>query len=151
MLFSPSYFGPSLPVTAAPAFVLDPRLAADTRVVTDLPLCRVLLMRDRTYPWTIVVPRQTGLAEILDLSAHDRAWLFDEVSQVAEALRAETAPTKLNIAALGNQVRQLHVHVIARFDSDPAWPGPVWGKAPPVDYADDAAEAFIAKLKARLA
>lgn len=142
------------PVAAPPPapvpFALDPRLAADTRTVIDLPLTRVLLMRDRTYTWLIVVPRQAGLAEILDLSAHDRTWLFDEVALVAAALEAETAPTKLNIAALGNQVRQLHVHVIARFDKDPAWPAPVWGRTPPVDYDDAEAEALIARLRRRL-
>lgn len=109
-------------------FVLDPRLAADTSVVLDLPLCRVLMMKGVDHPWLILVPRAGDLVEILDLSEHDRRWLFDEVSRVAEALRAETGCHKLNIGALGNVVAQLHVHVIARFREDPAWPNPVWGR-----------------------
>jgi diadenosine tetraphosphate (Ap4A) HIT family hydrolase len=127
-------------------FTLDPRLAADTRHVGDLPLCRLLLMDDASYPWTVLVPRREGLADLIDLSAPDRGRLMDEIALVSEALKAITRPTKLNVAALGNMVRQLHVHVIARFDSDPAWPGPVWGKLPPRPYDPADAEAFAARL-----
>jgi diadenosine tetraphosphate (Ap4A) HIT family hydrolase len=131
-------------------FSLDPRLAADTRPIGDLALCRLLLMDDETYPWLILVPRQAGAAEILDLSAADRARLIEEVALVCDALRAETGPLKLNVAALGNVVRQLHVHLIARFGTDPAWPGPVWGRTPPRRYDRNAARAFARRIAVRL-
>ena len=132
-------------------FHLDPRLAADTRPVLELPLCRLLMMRGVDHPWLILVPRAPDLVEILDLSEHDRRWLFDEVARVAEALRAETGCAKLNVGALGNVVAQLHVHVIARFRDDPAWPNPVWGRPPlrPRSEADDLA--LAERLRARLA
>lgn len=132
-------------------FHLDPRLAADTRPVLELPLCRLLMMRGVDHPWLILVPRAPDLVEILDLSEHDRRWLFDEVARVAAALRAETGCDKLNVGALGNVVAQLHVHVIARFRDDPAWPNPVWGRPPlcPRDEADDLA--LAERLRARLA
>lgn len=131
-------------------FHLDPRLAADTRPVLDLPLCRLLMMRGVDHPWLILVPRAADLVEILDLSEHDRRWLFDEVARVSEALRTETGCHKLNVGALGNVVAQLHVHVIARFRDDPAWPNPVWGRpvVRPRTEADDLALAD--RLRARL-
>ena len=132
------------------AFSLDPRLAADTRAIHDLTLCRVLLMRDVDHPWVILVPRRADVVEILDLDAADRAVLFDEITRVAEALRDETRAHKLNVAALGNVVSQLHVHVVARFRDDPAWPNPVWGR-PPVRPLDAAAlDALEAGIVARL-
>lgn len=115
-------------------FALDPRLAADTRPVADLGLSRLVMMRDGNYPWLILVPRVAGAVEILDLAPADRARLWDEIETVAAALKAETGADKLNIAALGNVVAQLHVHVIARFHGDAAWPAPVWGKGEPVPY-----------------
>jgi len=130
------------------SFVLDPRLAADTVSLGDLPLCRVLLMNDRTYPWLILVPRRAGLAEIIDLQAAGRAVLTEEIAAASAALRAATGCHKLNVAALGNMVRQLHVHVIARFEGDAAWPGPVWGKVPPVPRASD--DPLVGQLKAAL-
>ncbi|WP_333825760.1 HIT family protein [Pinisolibacter sp.] len=132
------------------AFQLDPRLAADTEPLLDLPLSSLLLMRDGNYPWLILVPRRAGAVEILDLPAADRAQLWAEIERVAEALRAETGADKLNVAALGNVVAQLHVHVIARFRTDAAWPAPVWGKVPaiPLDAARTAA--LVTGLKARL-
>ncbi|ODN69645.1 HIT domain-containing protein [Methylobrevis pamukkalensis] len=133
------------------AFVLDPRLAADTDVVCDLPLCRVLLMKDANWPWLVLVPRQPDLVEILDLSAADRAVLMEEAAQAGAVLRDLTSPDKLNVAALGNMVRQLHVHVIARRVDDPAWPGPVWGKVPPLTYAPGVAEALAGDLRRALA
>ena len=133
------------------AFQLDPRLASDTHVVLELPLCRLLMMRGVDHPWLILVPRQADLVEILDLSAHDRQWLFDEVARVAEALKAETGAPKLNIGALGNVVAQLHVHVIARFRDDPAWPNPVWGRPAERPRSLDTDAALMTRLRARLA
>jgi diadenosine tetraphosphate (Ap4A) HIT family hydrolase len=132
-------------------FALDPRLAADTRPVADLPLSRLLLMRDGNYPWLILVPRVAGAVEILDLDAADRARLWEEIERVAAALKAETGADKLNVAALGNVVSQLHVHVIARFHGDAAWPAPVWGRVPAIPLDEAATAALLAGLKVRLA
>lgn len=109
------------------AFVLDPRLAADTVPVTTLALCEVRLLDDRRFPWAVLVPVRAGAIEIVDLAAGDRARLIDEIALVSAALRTAFAPDKVNVGALGNVVAQLHVHVVARFRTDAAWPGPVWG------------------------
>ncbi len=132
-------------------FRLDPRLDADTLALFDLPLCSLRRMRDGNHPWLVLVPRRAGLVEILDLEPADRARLWAEIEAVAAALKAETGADKLNVAALGNVVAQLHVHVIARFRGDVAWPAPVWGRGPaaPLDPAADAA--LAAGLKRRLA
>ena len=132
-------------------FVLDSRLAADTRVVCDLGLSRLLLMRAVDHPWTILVPRRPGAVEILDLDAADRTALFDEILRVSEALRAETGADKLNVGALGNVVSQLHVHVIARFRGDPAWPNPVWGRPAQRPLGGPALDALADGLVRRLA
>ena len=117
-------------------FSLDPRLAADSCAVATLPLCEVRLMQDARYPWLILVPRQAGLVEISDLAAAAQTRLWQEVNQAAAALRAVAPCDKLNLGALGNIVRQLHVHVIARRIGDAAWPGPVWGHGAALAYAD---------------
>jgi diadenosine tetraphosphate (Ap4A) HIT family hydrolase len=109
------------------AFQLDERLEADTYPLGDLPLCRVLLMDDARYPWLILVPRRAKAVEIMQLSKDDRAALIEEIAQVQAALASVTRPDKLNVGALGNIVKQLHVHVIARYVSDEAGSGPVWG------------------------
>ena len=115
-------------------FELHPQLAADTEQVCDLPLCRVLLMNDVQYPWLILVPRRPQLRESYQLADTDRGRLWQEVDAVAALLAQHTGADKMNIAALGNQVPQLHVHCIARFENDPAWPRPIWGVAPPRGY-----------------
>ena len=117
-------------------FSLDPRLAADSCAVAMLPLCEVRLMHDARYPWLILVPRQAGLVEISDLAAAEQTRLWQEVNQASTALRAVAPCHKLNLGALGNIVRQLHVHVIARRIGDAAWPGPVWGHGAALAYAD---------------
>lgn len=128
---------------------LHPRLAADTVMIGDLPLSRLLLSNDAHYPWTILVPRRADIREIHELREADQQLLLRESGLLARALVAVFAPTKLNIAALGNVVPQLHVHHIARFDTDPAWPAPVWGKVAAIDYAPAAREARIAALRAQ--
>ncbi len=110
---------------------LHPQLVADTVSVGDLPLSRTLLANDANYPWLILVPRRPGLVELIDLEENAQIQLLGEVAAAARALKSITECEKLNIAALGNQVAQLHVHVIARRHSDAAWPKPVWGAAPP--------------------
>src|SRR6056297_640764 len=119
-------------------FALDPRLAADSLPVYRLTLTDVRLVNDARYPWLILVPRRVGMVEIIDLDAGDRAHLAGEVDRCTRLLRAHTDADKMNVAALGNQVSMLHVHVIARFRVDNAWPGPVWGVLPPSPYPDDA-------------
>lgn len=109
------------------AFELDPALAADTLELAAFDLCDVRLMNDARFPWLILVPRREAAIEVLDLDPADQDRLWTEIRAAARALRTVFCPDKLNIAALGNQVSQLHVHVIARFRSDEAWPAPVWG------------------------
>jgi diadenosine tetraphosphate (Ap4A) HIT family hydrolase len=128
-------------------FTLHPRLAADTALILDAPLCRVLLMDEVTYPWLILVPRRAGLAEIGDLSPADRGQLIDEIAIASAVLRRLETPQRINVAALGNIVEQLHVHVIARLATDPAWPGPVWGRAAPVRFDPAAREARLDALR----
>ena len=132
-------------------FELDPRLAADTHAVADLPLCRLLLMRDARFPWTILVPRRAGLREVTDLDEPEAALLIGEIRRVARALGEAVRPDKLNVAALGNQVTQLHVHVVARFTADAAWPRPVWGVGEAQPYPPGAAEALAGRLRGMLA
>ena len=108
-------------------FTLDPRLAADTRLLASLPLCDVRLMDDARYGWLVLVPRRDGLVEIADLDEGEQATLWHEVNRAGAALRATMPCDKLNLGALGNIVRQLHVHVVARREGDAGWPGPVWG------------------------
>ncbi|MCJ2014349.1 HIT domain-containing protein [Methylobacterium sp. J-076] len=111
----------------APEFDLDPRLAADTVHLGDLALSRVLLMDDARFPWLILVPRLPGVSEITDLPEPEAAMLWQETRLASGVMQALAKPDKVNVAALGNVVSQLHVHVVGRFRSDPAWPGPVWG------------------------
>lgn len=116
------------------AFHLHPRLEADTVFVADWPLCAVRLMRDSRYPWLILVPRRPAAVEIHALATDDRALLMEEAARASRVLAGIRGIEKVNIAALGNQVAQLHVHVIGRRRDDPAWPGPVWGHGAPKPY-----------------
>lgn len=118
-------------------FTLHPQLAADTARVMQLHLCDVRRMNDRRFPWLILVPARDGLREIHDLAETDQQLLWSEITAVSSRLQAVTAADKMNVAALGNQVPQLHVHVIARFTTDPAWPAPVWGRLPPDPFMPD--------------
>lgn len=111
----------------------------------------VLLARDANYPWLILVPRVCGAQELIDLPETARGALSGEIDAAARALKAVSGCDKLNVAALGNVVRQLHVHVIARFQTDPAWPGPVWGRVPAIAYADGAGEDLARRLAGAIA
>jgi diadenosine tetraphosphate (Ap4A) HIT family hydrolase len=124
------------------AFALDPRLQADTIPIGDLALCTVLLMNDARFPWLVLVPRRAGTSEVTDLSNEDAAALMDEVRIATRVMLELAQPDKVNLGALGNMVPQLHVHVVGRFRSDPAWPGPVWGFAARTPYPDHAAAAL---------
>ncbi|RUL78288.1 HIT family protein [Dyella choica] len=131
-------------------FLLDPRLQADTQHVVSLPLCEVLLMKDARFAWLILVPRQAGCAEILDLPESARDLLWQEINQVAAVLREVVPCDKLNLGALGNIVRQLHVHVVARREGDAAWPGPVWGSGTATPYSNDELSSLAQGLRQRL-
>jgi diadenosine tetraphosphate (Ap4A) HIT family hydrolase len=131
-------------------FRLDDRLAADTIGLLEFGLCSVRLMRDAHYPWVILVPRRDGLIELTDLDPGDRYRLMDEIGIVADALKAETKCEKINVAAIGNIVRQLHVHIVARTPDDAAWPGPVWGRHPARPYAAEDEAALVTALRKRL-
>ena len=131
-------------------FQLDPRLAADTFLVGETPLNQVLLMNDARYPWLILVPRRSDVTEPFQLSEADQAQLWQESMRLGEAMKPHFAAGKLNIAALGNQVAQLHVHHIARFHADDAWPGPVWGVGSAVPYSDPALEVLKGELRSLL-
>jgi diadenosine tetraphosphate (Ap4A) HIT family hydrolase len=125
-------------------------LAGDTFPVGDLPLCKVLLMRDRRYAWLVLVPRRSGMVEVADLGPDERAALWREVESAGAALRTVAPCDKLNIGALGNIVRQLHVHVVARVEGDAAWPGPVWGHGAAEVHAPGEAEQTVASLRTAL-
>jgi diadenosine tetraphosphate (Ap4A) HIT family hydrolase len=128
-------------------FRLDARLAADTLFVAEWSLCRVLLMDDAQFPWLVLVPRREGLAELDDLAEHDRTQLMREVTRAMQVLRGVVACDKLNVGALGNIVRQLHLHVVARREGDAAWPGPVWGHGSAHHYLPEARDRLLADLR----
>ncbi|WP_422531031.1 HIT family protein [Bartonella apihabitans] len=131
-------------------FKLDPRLEKDSFFIVELALSDVRLMNDSRWPWLIVVPRIAGAEEIHHLSVDDEQVLVAEMNEVAVALEAITGCDKVNIAAIGNIVRQLHVHIIARNEGDINWPKTVWGYGEPVPYSDEAARKLIRKLQLRL-
>lgn len=118
------------------AFKLHKQLAHDTIQIGDLPLCKILLMNDARFPWLILVPRRESVSEAFDLSMNDQQLLWQEAALVAEKLKAFTVADKMNLATLGNQVPQLHIHVVARFKDDAAWPAPVWGVGKTVAYPE---------------
>ncbi|MBD3584929.1 HIT domain-containing protein [Salinimonas sp. HHU 13199] len=119
-------------------FELDSRLQADTELIGDMPLCRALLMNDSQFPWVILVPREPGVRELFELDETKQHQFLKESAMVCRALTTLYLPEKLNVAALGNVVAQLHVHHVARFSDDIAWPSPVWGRQPAVPYTADA-------------
>ncbi|MDE1173914.1 MAG: HIT family protein [Parvibaculaceae bacterium] len=131
-------------------FHLHERLAADTIHVGDLALSRVLLMNDRRFPWLILVPRREGLRDFDEVAAEDKVAFYREIEQASAALRALTGAHKLNVGALGNMVPQLHVHIVARFPADAAWPAPVWGYGVAEPCESGALEGLVAKLRRAL-
>ena len=131
-------------------FVLDQRLLQDTLPVGDFPLSRLLLSNDAQYPWFILVPRRADISEIFQLSESEQSQLWKETTQLSRTLQQLFDADKMNVAALGNVVSQLHMHVIVRHKSDAAWPAPVWGKHPGVAYTAEQATDIIERLKAAL-
>lgn len=128
-------------------FELDRRLERDSFEVTTLGLCQVRLMNNKKFPWLLLVPQCAGASEWIDLERDDQHALSDEIMVASHMLKALVTPDKLNIATLGNQVSQLHIHVIARYKTDPAWPNPVWGGASE-PYTAEEAERFCYELRA---
>jgi diadenosine tetraphosphate (Ap4A) HIT family hydrolase len=117
-------------------FTLHPQLEKDCTVIGQLPLSLLLLMNDANHPWLVLVPQRAAKREWYELELTEQHQLLTEINSLAQFLQAHTGAIKMNIGALGNMVPQLHVHVIARFEHDIAWPAPVWGKAPPAPYSD---------------
>ncbi len=132
-------------------FLLDERLRADCMPVCELDLCRVLLMNDNRWPWAILVPRIVNAEEIHLLDTNAQTRLLGETTRIAEVMAAVTGCEKINIGALGNIVRQLHVHVIARNCGDENWPGPVWGYGTRQPYPSDKGKLLLNKIKRQLA
>ena len=132
------------------AYALDPQLAADSHPLATLELSELRLMDDANYPWLVLVPRLPAARELLDLEPAQRRLLTDEIDLAGRVLRRVFRPFKLNVAALGNLVPQLHVHVIARFEDDPAWPAPVWGRVAARPYTPEALVERIRSLDAAL-
>jgi diadenosine tetraphosphate (Ap4A) HIT family hydrolase len=128
-------------------FVLDSRLQQDTLLVGDFPLCRLLLMNDRQYPWFILVPRREDVSELFQLDAGDQLALWQETTGLAELLKDTFAADKMNVATLGNMGSQLHMHVIVRRRDDAAWPAPVWGKHAAQPYSEEQVAAVKARLR----
>ncbi len=129
----------------------DPRLSADSFGVGKLALCEVRLQDDARFPWLVLVPQREGAVELFELSASDRAAVMEEIAQVSAALRAVTQCLKINVGALGNIVRQLHIHIVARNEGDAAWPGPVWGSGARIPYSETELGELIARLRSALA
>jgi len=131
-------------------FALDARLAADTIEVGDLALSRLLLMDDARYLWLVLVPRHENLSELIHLGATNRAILMEEIAAVSQALTGFAGVDKINVGALGNIVRQLHVHIVARSKGDAAWPGPIWGAGAPQRYEKQKGRELAREFRAAL-
>lgn len=129
-------------------FELHPQLAQDCIPLGEFPLCRLLLINDANYPWFVLVPRRAGVSEIYHLSSEDQMQLMRESCFLAENLADTFAARKMNVASLGNMVPQLHLHHIVRFENDPAWPAPVWGKLPASSYSAEQVRDIRTKLQA---
>ena len=132
------------------AFTLDPRLAADSVFIADGPLSQVRLMDDTRYPWLVLVPRVPGASEWLELDGSQQRLLLAEINQAGGLIRAQDGVQKLNIGALGNIVRQLHIHLVGRHDGDAAWPGPVWGSGAAVRHTAASLAEQVALWQQRL-
>jgi diadenosine tetraphosphate (Ap4A) HIT family hydrolase len=132
------------------AWSLHPQLERDTINIGDLPLSRVLIINDANYPWLLLVPRRPAIIELIDLDEGEQTQLMTEIARVGRALKSVTQCDKLNIAALGNVVPQLHVHIVARRQGDAAWPRPVWGHVAPLAYDKAVLERFIGTVRRKI-
>ena len=132
-------------------FTLDERLKRDSVAVANLGLCQLRLMRDKRWPWLLAVPQRADVTEIFELVPLDQTMLTFELNEVARVLRDVTGADKINVAAIGNIVRQLHVHIVARFEGDANWPGPIWGYGTPEQATSDEIEDLARKISEALA
>jgi diadenosine tetraphosphate (Ap4A) HIT family hydrolase len=137
-------------MSSGAAWQLHPQLARDSVMVGESSLSQVRAMNDANYPWIVLVPRHTGAVEIIDLTGEQQAELMDEIALLSQVLKDITVCDKLNIAAIGNVVPQLHVHIVARRRGDAAWPRPVWGETPRA-YAPADLGAFIERIQSEVA
>ena len=131
-------------------FLLDPRLAADSHFIADGPLSQIRLMDDARYPWLLLVPRVADIAEWIELDGNQQRLLLAEINQAGKLVHVEPGVEKLNIGALGNVVRQFHVHLVGRHAGDPAWPGPVWGNGTALRFSPAERQARIEAWQLRL-
>lgn len=131
-------------------FEIDPTLNADTVLLGSLPLCQVRLSRDSQYPWLLLVPSRNGITEIHQLQPDEQQSLWQESSQLAQLMEQSLHPDKLNIAAIGNVVSQLHIHHVARYRNDPCWPKPIWGQLAPIPYPNEDLTEIVAIWQQRL-
>lgn len=131
--------------------MLHPQLQQDCYILGRFALCYLLLARDANYPWVILVPDRENVSEIFELSEADQVQLLKESSRLSQVLAQEFSADKINVAALGNIVPQLHIHHLARYKNDPAWPGPVWGQVKPRAYEEDELKEVVSKLQQALA
>ena len=127
-------------------FVLDPRLDRDSTLLMKLGLCQLSLMEDARWPWVLLVPQRSGISEMFDMTPLDQTMLTFETAIAAKAVKEASQCLKINIGALGNNVRQFHLHIIARNEGDPAWPGPVWGHGQATPWTPGARSTFIERL-----
>lgn len=125
---------------------LNTQLERDSVFITDLELCQLRLHKNATFPWLILIPSRNNAIEIIDLSTKDQLQLMKEIAQISHLVKTLFSPTKLNVANLGNIVSQLHVHIIARFETDPAWPQPVWNSGISSQYTSDDLTSRIQKI-----
>ena len=131
-------------------FVLHPQLAKDSELVTELTLCSVRLINDANYPWLILVPRVANISDVIDLTDSQQQTLWQESALVSRALKHLFTPDKLNVAALGNMVPQLHLHHIVRYQNDVSWPKPIWGQVPAKSYSDEQLAKLIDLIKTEI-
>jgi diadenosine tetraphosphate (Ap4A) HIT family hydrolase len=134
-----------------PPWSLHPQLDKDTTSIGDLPLVRTLLMNDANYPWLVLVPRQAGIVEMIDLADDQQMQLMSEITLLGRVLKDVTGCHKLNIAAIGNVVPQLHIHIVARRRDDAAWPRPIWGAVPARAYEPQERERLISAIRQEVA
>jgi len=132
------------------AFTLDPRLEKSSVFICDWNLSHVRLSHNAAFPWLLLMPRREELSEIIDLSETDQEELLREIRFASHALKRLFDPTKLNVASIGNMVPQLHIHIVARFDTDEAWPGPIWNSGVKKDYEPDRLAATVEMLQQEL-
>lgn len=131
-------------------FKLHPQLAKDSIEIGQFSLCRLLLINDQQYPWFVLVPQRADIKEIYQLSEIDQQQMWQESRILSKVIMEVFNGDKLNVAAIGNLVAQLHIHHVVRFKTDISWPAPIWGQHPMIEYDNDEIEAYLAKIVPRL-